>query len=87
MFLLVMGIYSVFLPNRDAQSMPTLKKFSISLVVFVYIFSYIIYNFVIGGVRAESTSQHTNIVAVFVDKDIYNTISSDIQRYASSYIQ
>lgn len=67
--------------------MITLKKFSIAIVVFVYIFSYIVHNFIIGGLRAESTTQHTNIVAIFVDKDIYNTLSSDIQRYASSYIQ
>lgn len=67
--------------------MPTLKRFSIVLVCFVYIFSYVIHNFIIAGVRAESTTQHTNIVAIFVDKDIYNTLSSDIQRYASNYIQ
>jgi hypothetical protein len=47
----------------------------------------VIHNFVISGLRAESTTQHTNIVTVFVDKDIYNALSSDIQRYASNYIQ
>lgn len=62
------------------------KKIFVIIVCFVYLFSYIIHNFIIG-IRAETTLQHTNIVAVFVDKDIYNDISSDVQRYASNYIQ
>ena len=62
------------------------KKISVILVCFVYLFSYIIHNFVIGT-RAETTLESTNIVAVFVDKNIYDDIESDIQWYTRNYIQ
>lgn len=62
------------------------KKIVVSIILVIYLFSYIIHNFIIG-IRAESTVQHTNIVAVFVDKDIYNSINTELQWYATSYIQ
>jgi len=62
------------------------KKISIIFICFVYLFSYVVHNFIIGT-RAETTLKSTNIVAVFVDKDIYDDIQDDIQRYTRNYIQ
>jgi hypothetical protein len=39
------------------------------------------------GVQAEDTITNTNIVAVFVDSNIYEDIKPDLQRYTTQYIQ
>ncbi|MEI7557837.1 MAG: hypothetical protein WCJ45_03210 [bacterium] len=38
-------------------------------------------------VYAAENPSTTNIIAVFVDKDTYQGIQSDIQRYTTEYIQ
>ncbi|HRX63772.1 MAG TPA: hypothetical protein P5060_01570 [Candidatus Absconditabacterales bacterium] len=40
-----------------------------------------------GKVYAENQLDYTNLVAIFVDDDIYNDIKDDVQRYAQDYIQ
>jgi hypothetical protein len=40
-----------------------------------------------GSVFAENPLDRTHLVAVFVDKDIYQDTKSDIERYATDYIQ
>gem|GEM_PF-5083352 len=35
----------------------------------------------------ENQLDSTNLVAVFVDDKLYNTLDNDIQRYAQDYIQ
>ncbi|MEI8253534.1 MAG: hypothetical protein WCG25_07525 [bacterium] len=37
--------------------------------------------------KAEDSLKSTNIVAILVDQNIYNNLSSDIQRYTKDYIQ
>ena len=39
------------------------------------------------GVYAAETPDTTNIVAVFVDKNIYSNIEANLERYTSTYIQ
>ena len=40
-----------------------------------------------GAVFAESSLKRTHLVAVFVDKDIYQDAKSDVEWYATDYIQ
>lgn len=63
------------------------KKILISIICFVYLVSYVVHDFIISWARAESTINSTNIVAIFVDKDIYNQLNSDLNRYTTQYIQ
>jgi hypothetical protein len=56
----------------------------------IYILSYILnsvffINF--GKIQAENPLESTNIVTVLVDQEIYNELSTDIQRYTTQYIQ
>ena len=63
------------------------RKIASIIICIVYVFSYLIQDLIISNVNAESTITNTNIVAIFVDKDIYPQIKSDVERYASTYIQ
>jgi len=64
-------------------------KISIATFILIYIFSYILQNlfFVDWKVHAESTGSQTNLVAVIIDQDIYQSIKSDVQWYTTNYIQ
>lgn len=66
------------------------KKLSIWTVLTVYAISFMINSvfFVDRGKVAASWSDNlTKIVAVIVDKDLYPSIQSNIERYTTSYIQ
>ena len=65
------------------------KKFWIIATVLVYFASFFLQsNFTFFQVWAqEKNVPRVNIVAVLVDDKIYDSISSDVSRYASNYIQ
>lgn len=63
------------------------KKVIARTLVTVYALSIVFHDWIVFGVKAEDTMDNTNIVAVFVDSNIYNSIQNDIQRYTTNYIQ
>lgn len=63
------------------------KKFLATFIIIIYSLSIFFYDFLRFGVSAEDTIESTNLVAIFVDEDIYDDIENDIERYASDYIQ
>ena len=71
------------------------KKVSCIILIAIYLLSYFLesLNYVDFGHKAyalnthESQLDYTNIVAILVDNNIYNSIDDDIQRYAQNYIQ
>lgn len=69
----------------------SLKRYSVLFVVVIYFlstflqsFSFLNFNKVYA---AENKINYTNLVTIFVDNKIYNSIQSDIERYAKKYIQ
>jgi sugar-specific transcriptional regulator TrmB len=63
------------------------KKIVIRTLVSCYAFSIVFHDRLMFGVQAEDTITNTNIVAVFVDSNIYEDIKPDLQRYTTQYIQ
>ncbi|MCF7835358.1 VCBS repeat-containing protein, partial [Candidatus Gracilibacteria bacterium] len=66
------------------------QKRQIILFIIIYIFSYLLNTFFFidfNKIKAEDSIDSTNLVAVLVDKNIYNSLSSEIQRYSTQYIQ
>lgn len=65
------------------------KKFLIINTFLVYIASIFLQNFQIlfSTWAAEKNIPHVNIVSVLVDDQIYDALKSEIQRYATEYIQ
>jgi hypothetical protein len=63
------------------------KKLLATFIIIIYSLSLFFYDFIRFGVSAEDTIESTNLVAIFVDEDMYDDIEDDIERYASDYIQ
>lgn len=66
------------------------QKKQIILFIIIYILSYLLNTFFFvnfNETKAEDSLDSTNIVALLVDKKIYNSLSSEIQRYSTQYIQ
>lgn len=65
------------------------KKICVVATIFIYFASFLIQsNLSFFQVRAaETNAPRVNIVAVLVDDKIYDSISDEIQRYATDYIQ
>ena len=53
----------------------------------MYVLSYFFQSLLYTPLFAETPTAKTHLVAVFVDKDIYKWLESDIKWYASQYIQ
>ncbi len=66
------------------------QKKQITFFITIYILSYLLNTFFFinfNKTKAEDSLRSTNIVAILVDQNIYNNLSSDIQRYTKDYIQ
>lgn len=66
------------------------QKKQIILLITIYVLSYFLNSlFFINfdKTKAEDSLKSTNIVAILVDKNIYNDLSDEIQRYTKNYIQ
>ncbi|MFA5747781.1 MAG: hypothetical protein WC872_01575, partial [Candidatus Absconditabacterales bacterium] len=66
------------------------KNFGIRIFLIIYGVSYILNSvFFVDRkkVVAENTTTSTNLVAILIDKDLYENIKSNIQSYATDYIQ
>ena len=58
--------------------------------IILYALSYFLQNTIFidrGKVYAAENPSTTNIVAVFVDKDIYQGIKNNLERYTTAYLQ
>jgi len=67
-----------------------LKKKFVRTLLIVYALSYLMHDFFfVNFAHAEDPIQNTNLVAVIVDKRLYdnNAIENKIRRYATDYIQ
>ncbi|NOZ43620.1 MAG: hypothetical protein GXP45_00325 [bacterium] len=65
------------------------KKIVISFLI-IYIFSYFLQSLFFAPwnkVFGEEALHKTQLVAVFVDKNLYNNIHNDVEWYATQYIQ
>lgn len=70
--------------------MNTYKKLSIRIFILLYTLSYFLQNIFFVDrkkVYAAENPSTSNIVAVFVDKNIYQNIKTDLVRYTTKYIQ
>lgn len=89
-FVYKMDIIMPYKILKKYTKMTLRKKILIILCLIVYnlsfLLNYLLY-FQIWDVNAEQAIQNTNIVAMFVDKKIYQDVSSDVERYAKTYIQ
>ena len=66
------------------------KKLSVRILIIFYGISYLLQNSVFidrKKVYAAETPSTTNLVAVFVDKNIYQDIKANLVRYTTTYIQ
>lgn len=66
------------------------KRHLVWLLLLIYSLSYFLQSWFFvdfWSVFAENPLDRTHLVAVFVDKDIYQDAKSDIERYATEYIQ
>lgn len=66
------------------------KRPLVWLLLLIYCLSYFLQSWFfidIWSVFAENPLKRTNLIAVFVDKDIYQNSKNDIERYATDYIQ
>ncbi len=67
-----------------------IKKISLRIFILLYGVSYLLQNSIFVDRRkvyATENPDTTNLVAVFVDKDIYKDITTDLVRYTTRYIQ
>ncbi|MEI7918884.1 MAG: hypothetical protein WCH65_01355 [bacterium] len=70
--------------------MNSFKKISIRILIIFYGFSYLLQNTIFVDrkkVYAAENPSTTNLVAVFVDKNIYQDIKTNLIRYTTAYIQ
>ncbi|HCB52057.1 TPA: hypothetical protein DEP21_05875 [Patescibacteria group bacterium] len=66
------------------------KKYSIWFLLIIYVLSYFMQSWFFvdaGSITTESVQKRTHLVAVIVDKDIYQNLKSDVEWYATEYIQ
>lgn len=66
------------------------KKYSLIILLLIYVLSYFLQSWFfvdLWGVFAENPTNKTNLIAVFVDKNIYQESKSDIEWYSKDYIQ
>ncbi len=70
------------------------KKYSVWCILAIYVLAYFLQSFsffdfgiILNKTYAESQLDYTNLVAIFVDEEIYDDIETDIKRYAQTYIQ
>ena len=71
-----------------------IKKYSVSFILAIYVLAYFLqslsffdFGLILNKTYAESQLDYTNIVAIFVDEEIYDDIETDIKRYTQTYIQ
>lgn len=73
-----------------SQHMNWFKKLSVRIFIILYGASYLLQNGIFVDrkkVYAAEIQSTTNIVAVFVDKNIYESIKTNLVRYTTRYIQ
>ena len=66
------------------------QKKQIIFFITIYILSYFLNAFFFvnfSKIKAEDSLKSTNIIAILVDQNIYNDLSSEIKRYTIEYIQ
>lgn len=80
---------SHYFPHRDAVVMSRKTKVSIGMLIGVYFFSHSFAQWIFGfGTEVQAADEtQEQIIAVLVDKNIYNAHTNDINRYAQAYLQ
>lgn len=79
-----------YIYTSASQPMNWLKKLSVRILILLYGVSYLLQNTIFVDrkkVYAAEIASTTNIVAVFVDKNIYESIKTNLVRYTTKYIQ
>ena len=78
---------------EKASTKRNIKKFIVYIILGIYFLNnfsqFAIYTWdTVSAARIqENQTQHTNLIAILVDNQIYSDIKSDIQRYATNYVQ